>query len=149
MPNSTTHESNRNSRIDPPIARVVAAESYSRKPRRQKLEDPIAASILTLIRAGLLTLEFMPAKTAIEDQTAAESVARDRHPAGKALLRNITEVTLTRSNVWPILLHFPTNGGFAARLSTDEAHTLIDQLNDKIRENAANGFQGDPNSPHE
>ncbi|MGR6579305.1 hypothetical protein ACT89R_01870 [Rhodococcus qingshengii] len=148
MPNSTTHESNRNSRIDPPIARVVAAESYSRKPRRQKLDDPIAASIMILIRAGLLTLDFMSAKPADVDQKA-EASARDRHPAGKALLRNITEVTLTRSNVWPILLHFPTNGGFAARLSTDEAHTLIDQLNDKIRENAANGFQGDPNSPHE
>ncbi|ROZ49354.1 hypothetical protein EEB13_05365 [Rhodococcus sp. WS3] len=53
--------------------------------------------------------------------------------------RTATEVHLGASKAWPVEVHFPALGRFAARLSVSEAHTLIDQLNDKIHEHAANG----------
>lgn len=48
--------------------------------------------------------------------------------------RPATEVHLGSSNAWPIEVHFPALGRFAARISVDEARTLAEQLKDKIRD---------------
>lgn len=76
----------------------------------------------------------------VEDQLIGDSleVFGKSEPAA-TLARAATEVHLGSSKAWPIEVHFPALGRFAARLSVTETHTLIDQLNRELGEHAANG----------